>query len=97
MEDGACGKALRSGFALAEGLCYRRRAIRSSRGRLRPAGPLGLGWTAMPSPRHESLPRFSLCLGVLLCLAAICLSSCAGIEVKPKGQIVTGMSVGSGR
>ena len=51
----------------------------------------------MPAPRHVRLPRFSLVLGVLLSLAAICLAACAGVEVKPKGQIVTGMSVGSGR
>ena len=51
----------------------------------------------MSSLRHVRLSRFSLCLGVLLCLASICLAACAGIEVKPKGQIVTGMSVCSGR
>ena len=51
----------------------------------------------MPSLAHVRLPRFSLCLGVLLSLVAICLAACAGVEVKPKGQIVTGMSVGSGR
>ena len=48
----------------------------------------------MPSPR---LPRLRLCFGVLLCLVALCLAACAGVEVKPKGQIVTGVSVGSGR
>ncbi len=47
----------------------------------------------MPFPRS----RFTLCLVVLICLAALCLAGCAGIEVKPKGQVVTGMSVGSGR
>ena len=51
----------------------------------------------MPVPRHVRLPRFSLCLGVLLSLAALSLAGCAGVEVKPKGQIVTGMSVGSER
>ncbi|MCR5170311.1 MAG: hypothetical protein K6C33_07610 [Desulfovibrio sp.] len=43
------------------------------------------------------VPRHVLALGVLLSLASLVLAGCAGVEVKPKGQVVTGMSVGSNR